>query len=208
VDNKNSNPLQPDNGPQTKLDLDAKGLTRRQFLTYALGGTGAFMGSLVATPLVISALDPLHRSGGTSLSKTSWKVSDFNDKLPTHVSFQQHIDDAWNSQDKANDVYVIIYQRKLMIMSHVCTHLGCHVGGSEVNGKSVAPKFGGGKEWFLCPCHGSQYNVFGVPTPSSPAPRPLDLYTYDVTSTGHVMVGNNFTRTKQTWDVNHNPTVV
>lgn len=193
-----------------EVGTEQRGLTRRQFLTYVLGGTGAFMGTMVAAPLVVSAFDPLHRSGSSSFSKTNWKASDFNEKLPTNVSFSQHIDDAWNSQNKPNDVYVIKYQKKLMIMSHVCTHLGCHVNGSEQNGKSVAPSYDAGngeKVWFQCPCHGSHYNSYGVNTPGSPAPRPLDLFYYKVESDGTISVGGSFQRTDATWDHNPNPTV-
>jgi menaquinol-cytochrome c reductase iron-sulfur subunit len=203
-DNRQSQPEHMANLPQRG---DGDGLTRRQFLTYVLGGTGAFMGSLFVSPLVVSAFDPIHRGAAGNFAKTSWKASDFDDKLPKHVKYNVHIDDAWNSQDKPNDVFVIKYQKKLMIMSHTCTHLGCHVNGSEENGKSVAPKYGGGKEWFLCPCHGSQYNIYGVPTPGSPAPRPLDLYSYKIEPDGTISVGPSFQRTNETWDYNPNPEV-
>lgn len=209
MDHKEESHLKYELGaPQKVAPSGGRGLTRRQFLSYVLGGTGAFMGASVVSPLVVSAFDPIHRGASGSFSKTNWKVSDFNDKLPTHVTFQQHIDDAWNSQDKPNDVYVITYQSKLMIMSHVCTHLGCHVNGSIQNGKSVSPQYNGGQDWFFCPCHGSMYNIYGVPTPTSPAPRPLDLYEYRLHSDGTIEVGGTISRTKQTWDVNPNPTVV
>jgi menaquinol-cytochrome c reductase iron-sulfur subunit len=182
-------------------------LTRRQFLTYALGGTGAFMGTLMAGPLIISAFDPINRGGGEQFTKTNWKASDFNDKLPTHVKFMEHIDDAWNSQDKPNDVYVIKYQKKLMIMSHTCTHLGCHVNGSEKNGKSIDPQYNDGKSWFMCPCHNSLYDIYGVPTPSSPAPRPLAIYDYKIDAEGYIHVGRPRERTKEKWYENPNPEV-
>ncbi|GGI97403.1 hypothetical protein GCM10010885_03820 [Alicyclobacillus cellulosilyticus] len=191
----------------TPEDLDETRLTRRQFLTYVLGGTGAFMGTLIAAPLIVAAFDPIHRSAGQQFFKTTLKPSDFNDKLPTHVRFTQHIDDGWNSHDVPNDVYVIIYQKKLMIMSHTCTHLGCHVNGSEVNGKSVAPKYNNGQDWFQCPCHNSLYNIYGVPTPTSPAPRPLDLYTYRIEPDGTISIGPSFQRTKENWDYNPNPEI-
>ncbi|KPV45334.1 Rieske 2Fe-2S domain-containing protein [Alicyclobacillus ferrooxydans] len=188
-------------------DEQSTGLTRRQFLSYVLGGTGAFMGTLIAAPMVVSAFDPIHRSASGSFSKTTWKVSDFNDQYPLHVNFQEHIDDAWNSQDKANDVYVIKYQNKLMIMSHVCTHLGCHVEGSDQPQPKFMASDVGHDVWFFCPCHGSHYNKYGVNTPSSPAPRPLDLYTYKINSDGSILVGSTFKRTDATWDYNPNPTV-
>jgi menaquinol-cytochrome c reductase iron-sulfur subunit len=192
--------------PHVSFD-DDKGLTRRQFLSYVLGGTGAFMGTLMLAPMVVSAFDPLHRSASGSYSKTGWKVSDFDDKLPKHVKFKEHIDDAWNSQDKDNDVFVIKYQNKLMIMSHTCTHLGCHVNGSEDGGKSVAAKYNNGQSWFTCPCHGSMYDIYGVPTPSSPAPDPLAVYDYKVDPDGTVYVGQSVPRKKATWNQIPGPTI-
>ena len=187
-----------------------RGLTRRQFLSYTLAGTGAFMGMTVLTPLVAFTADPIRRVGASSsVSATTWRVSDFNEKLPTHVWFKQHIDDAWNSHDIPNDVYVIVYQNKLMVMSHVCTHLGCHVNGSYANSAhtvSAEPQYGGGKYWFHCPCHGSMYNIYGVNSPASPAPRPLDLFEYQIVN-GYVHVGQTFRRYDSSWDVNPNPTI-
>lgn len=186
-----------------ELNLDDKGLTRRQFLSYALGGTGAFMGTLIVAPMIVSAFDPIHRSASGSFSKTNWKVSDFNENLPTHVTFKQHVDDAWNSSDVPNDVYVIVYDNKLMIMSHTCTHLGCHVD----EGSNFPSQYGPGI-YFHCPCHGSKYNKYGVPTPDSPAPRPLDLYTYRVDADGYIEVGQNFSRPSNSdWTYNPNPSI-
>lgn len=201
-DNEKNNPK-----PENAESEEKKHLSRRQFLTYALGGTAAFMATMVASPLIVEAFDPLHRNSNSTFFKTSWKPSDFNEKLPTHVTFDQKIPDAWDTHDMPNDVYVIVYQKKLMIMSHVCTHLGCHVNGSIVNGKSVPPEYNHNKDWFECPCHGSLYNIYGVPTPTSPAPRPLDLFYYRINAAGNVEVGGTFQRTKDTWDYNPNPEI-
>jgi menaquinol-cytochrome c reductase iron-sulfur subunit len=216
------NKLSQEDTKQTNATSEPKGLTRRQFLTYALGGTGAFMAVSLLTPLVAYAVDPIRREGGAGgLSPTTWKPTDFNAQTPTHVQFVERIDDAWNTHSVPNDVYVITYQNKLMIMSHVCTHLGCHVEGSFVNGnqqqipnKSAPPswdppatyKEGAGQYWFHCPCHNSVYNNYGVPSAASPAPSPLDLYEYQVVN-GYVHVGKNDTRSNSTWDVNTNPTI-
>jgi menaquinol-cytochrome c reductase iron-sulfur subunit len=186
---------------------DSNGLTRRQFLTYVLGGTGAFMVTMLGAPLVVSAFDPVHRGSEGGFSETNWKVSDFSDKLPTQVKYMQEIGDGWNSKKIENDVFVIVRDKKLMIMSHVCTHLGCHVNGSVANGKSSAAMYGNGQEWFECPCHGSQFNVYGVQTPASPAPRPLDLYYYRVNTDGTIEVGSSFQRTDKTWSYNPNPSI-
>jgi menaquinol-cytochrome c reductase iron-sulfur subunit len=200
--NHSSKDNRPEGEPR-ELNLDDKNLTRRQFLSYALGGTGAFMGALVVAPLVVSAFDPIHRTAGGSFNKTNWKVSDFNEDLPSHKTFSQHVDDGWNSSDVPNDVYVIIYDNKLMIMSHVCTHLGCHVD----EGANFPSQYGTGI-YFHCPCHGSKYNKYGVPTNDSPAPRPLDLFEYKLESDGTISLGSTFTRSSNAnWKSNTNPTI-
>jgi menaquinol-cytochrome c reductase iron-sulfur subunit len=195
--------------PQAQFQTGVSGLTRRQFLSYALGGTGAFMAASVLTPLVGFSFDPVTRVGKGSLSPTDYKVSDFNTEYPVPIQFKQHVEDAWNSHDVQRDGYVIIYQNKLMIMSSICTHLGCHVDGSLVDGKPVAqPQYqlNGQSYWFHCPCHQSVYNKYGVNSPTSPAPRPLDLYRYEIKN-GKLFIGESFQRQDSNWDENPNPTI-
>lgn len=50
-----------------------------------------------------------------------------------------------------------------LALSSKCTHLGCAVPWDEKEKK------------FLCPCHGSSFDISGAVL-TSPAPRPLDLY--------------------------------
>lgn len=67
--------------------------------------------------------------------------------------------------------YIIINKGgKTEVFSSHCTHLGCIINREE-NGKLV------------CPCHGSQYNLNGVPV-KGPAYRPLKRYTATITDNG------------------------
>ena len=50
------------------------------------------------------------------------------------------------------------------------------------------------------------YDIYGVNSPVSPAPRPLDIYEYQVVN-GYVHVGKTIQRTDSTWDYNPNPTI-
>jgi cytochrome b6-f complex iron-sulfur subunit len=61
-------------------------------------------------------------------------------------------------------------------ISLVCTHLGCTVD-VETNG-------------FACPCHGSQFNVDGVPT-KGPAASPLQQLRLEQTSDGKLILHTN-----------------
>jgi menaquinol-cytochrome c reductase iron-sulfur subunit len=74
------------------------------------------------------------------------------------------------------------------------------VNGSEDGGKSVAPKYNNGQNWFMCPCHDSLYNIYGAPTPSSPAPDPVAVYDYKVDPDGTVYVGQSVARKMATWN--------
>ena len=165
-----------------KRKKEKDGLTRRQFLTYALGGTGAFMGAVIAGPLVTLAVDPLTRGTSSSFVKTGKKVADFNAALPTLVEFKAKQQDGWIDNDVNIRAWVI--QKKdepngLLAYSPKCTHLGCQINGTlDANGKPIPSK--DGPWWFHCPCHGSKFDIYGYESPGSPATRPLDAYDVKV----------------------------
>jgi menaquinol-cytochrome c reductase iron-sulfur subunit len=165
-----------------KEHKEKEGLTRRQFLTYALGGTGAFMGAVIAGPLVTFTVDPLTKGSGGSFVKTGKKVSDFNADLPTLVEVKVSQKDGWTKHDVNLRAWVIKKEDApggLLAFSPKCTHLGCQVNGTlDANGKPTAST--DGEWWFHCPCHGSKFDKYGYQSPGSPATRPLDVYDVKV----------------------------
>jgi menaquinol-cytochrome c reductase iron-sulfur subunit len=164
-------------------------LSRRQFLTYALGGTGAFMAAVITAPLVVETFDPLRRGAGSAFVDSKHKVSDFNKQIPALIEFAAHRDDAWNSADIPARAWVIQQpDGTCLAMSPICTHLGCQVNGTlGSNGKPEPSQ--DGQWWFHCPCHGSKYTVYGVNSPDSPAPRPLDVHKVKVDESGNLWLG-------------------
>lgn len=166
---------------------DKDGLSRRQFLTYALGGTGAFMAASILTPLIPFTGDPLKKAGAGNYVKVG-KESEFSTDLPKKVEFTVHKKDGWYESDAKLTAWIIKKEDgKFLAMSNICTHLGCAVNGSvDSTGKSVPPKDG---EWFFhCPCHESFFDKYGVPKPGVPATRPLDAFEVKVEG-GEVMLG-------------------
>src|ERR1700730_10891425 len=115
-----------------------EGLTRRQFLTYALRGTGAFMGAVILAPLVTFTVDPLRRSGSNAFVNTGKKASEFNADLPTLIQFQVKQEDAWNTHNVNIRAWVIKQGDNYLAISPKCTHLGCQVNGTTdvASGKS------------------------------------------------------------------------
>ena len=71
---------------------------------------------------------------------------------------------------------------KWMIVTGVCTHLGCVPLGTT-QGESRGDYNG----WF-CPCHGSHYDVAGR-IRRGPAPTNLDVPPYEVLSDSRVKIG-------------------
>jgi len=159
-----------------------EGLSRRQFLSYALGGTGAFMGAAMTLPMLGFTVDPLRRNAAGAFVDSTHKISDFNADLPLLIDFKVHQDDAWNSKDVAARAWVIKSSKEnkgILAMSPICTHLGCTVNGS-VNSSGKPIPSTDGQWWFHCPCHGSKFTKYGINDPVSPAQRPLDVYDVDV----------------------------
>lgn len=70
----------------------------------------------------------------------------------------------------------------VLVCEGVCTHLGC--------APSYRPDVGaadlGGSSWvggFLCPCHGSKYDLAGRVFSGQPAPRNLPIPEYSISGT-------------------------
>jgi len=65
-----------------------------------------------------------------------------------------------------DDCIVINQKEQPVVLSSYCTHLGCRIQTYE-NGQ------------LICPCHGSTFNLEGVPT-KGPATNPLKKLAYTV----------------------------
>ena len=170
-----------------------EGLSRRQFLTYALGGTGAFMAATIAAPLVPFAVDPLTRSSGSSFVDIGLKEADVKSDFPTRVEFKVHRKDGWVEENAKMNAWVIKdKQGKVLAYTSICTHLGCQVAGTVDSSGKPKPSEDG-QWWFHCPCHGGRYDIYGVNDPTKPPTRPLDGYEVKVEG-GKVLLGGTYTR--------------
>ncbi|MDB5813489.1 MAG: petA [Rhodocyclales bacterium] len=72
----------------------------------------------------------------------------------------------------------------------ICTHLGCSPGDKLVAGSEsgMGPSWHGG---FLCPCHGSQFDLSGRVLKSMPAPDNLPIPPYKYLSDSRIMIGDD-----------------
>jgi menaquinol-cytochrome c reductase iron-sulfur subunit len=107
--------------------------------------------------------------GKTSSVTNSWadagEVADIQKGSPHQVRFERAIVDGWKLRTQESSAWVVIdAQQRVTAFAPACTHLGCAYGWRAE------------KNLFVCPCHGSEFNIQGEVT-TGPATRALDRYS-------------------------------
>lgn len=75
----------------------------------------------------------------------------------------------------------------LMVMTAICTHLGCvPVFRPEPDAAGMGPDWTGG---FYCPCHGSRFDLAGRVFKNVPAPRNLDVPPHQYLGEQRLLIG-------------------
>jgi len=78
---------------------------------------------------------------------------------------------------------------EFLVLVGICTHLGC-----SPQPKSADAKAEMGADWdggFLCPCHGSKFDLAGRVYKGSPAPINLEVPPYTFLSDGRLLIGDD-----------------
>ena len=173
--------------------LDEKG--RRDFLYLLAGATGAVGTALAIWPLIDSmnpAADVLAVSStevdlgpievGQRITVMCRGSPVFIDhRTPEQIAQAKAEDDDPDLIDPATDASRVKREEWLIVIG-VCTHLGCIPLGQRPG--DALGEWGG---WF-CPCHGSHYDTSGR-IRKGPAPRNLDVPTYDFLENGMIRIG-------------------
>lgn len=156
----------------SKQPIVKREMSRRQFLSYTLGGTGGFLAAGLLVPMVRFAVDPVLQPK----SNADWvkvveetKITD----APQSFKFQIHQVDAWYESDPELEAWIAKDKDgNIFALNPTCKHLGCTV--SWTNNE------------YHCPCHGARYTKEGKTL--AVAPLPLDEYTVKIEQ-GFVYVG-------------------
>src|SRR4051794_15145430 len=104
-----------------------KEMSRRQFLTYTLGGTGGFLAAGMLVPMVRFAVDPILQPK----VKADWvkvveesKITD----VPKSFKFQIHQVDGWYESDPELEAWISKEaDGTILALNPTCKHLGCTV---------------------------------------------------------------------------------
>ncbi|MCD9021175.1 ubiquinol-cytochrome c reductase iron-sulfur subunit [Cohnella silvisoli] len=160
----------------THKPVKRKEMSRRQFLSYTLGGAGAFMAGGAILPMIRFAVDPIlqkKQKGNFVKAIEESKVT----KEPQQVDFKIHQIDGWYESDPKLSAWITKGDDgKIFALSPVCKHLGCTIGWSG----EEAPNL------YHCPCHGARYNKDGKNL--KVAPKPLDEFEVKIEN-GWVYLG-------------------
>ncbi|NER33954.1 MAG: cytochrome b6-f complex iron-sulfur subunit [Oscillatoria sp. SIO1A7] len=148
---------------------DVPDMGRRQFMNLLAFGstTGVALGALY--PVIKYFIPP--SSGGAGGGVTAKDALGNDVKASEFLASHQAGDRTLSQGLKGDPTYLIVKEDKTLTdygLNAVCTHLGC-----------VVP-WNAGKNKFICPCHGSQYNSEGKVV-RGPAPLSLALAHLDVT---------------------------
>lgn len=152
-------------------------MSRRQFLSYTLGGTGAFMAAGMTIPMIRFAVDPILKPSGEGSFIKVVEESKVTSE-PKSFKFQIHQVDGWYESDVEMEAWIMRDdQNQIYALSPVCKHLGCMVNWN------ADPRF---QNQFFCPCHEAHYLKNGKNM--AVAPDPLDEYTVKIEN-GFVYLG-------------------
>ncbi len=136
--------------------------TRRQALKALIAGIDGLIAMTLAVPVLGYLLTPLLRKTGAAAWVALGPAADLHGPEPRRVDFRYTSEMGYTAESVSGFAYVVPGAGSTpLVLSPVCTHMGCNV------------VWSGEKQRFLCPCHGGQYTADGQNV-AGPPPRPLD----------------------------------
>lgn len=146
-----------------------KEMSRRQFLTYTLGGATAYMAAGAVLPMLRFAVDPVLQEKGEGAFVKVVEESKITNE-PLEVDFEVKQQDGWYKSTAKLKAWIRkTDDGKILALSPICKHLGCLV---HWNTDKAHPN------QYFCPCHQARYTPDGKNLVV--APKPLDMYTVKV----------------------------
>jgi menaquinol-cytochrome c reductase iron-sulfur subunit len=155
--------------------------SRRSFLGVLLGLASAFVGALLAIPVLRYVFYPVTAKSNDSDWAEAGAVAIFsNIQAPLLRTLELKQRDGWQEIASQPAVYIIKTGSGVKALSAICPHLGCTV------------PWDAGRNKFVCPCHGGVFTPEGACL-SGPPPRSLDMLETKM-SGGKLMVKYQYFR--------------
>jgi ubiquinol-cytochrome c reductase iron-sulfur subunit len=190
---------------------ESTGFTRRHFLTVATVVTGGAGVIATAVPFVAS-FKPSARAQALgapievdvsklevgALLKVEWRghpiyILRRSDEMLASLKKDNALLRDPESKDSEQPSYAMNEYRSIkpayLVLEGVCTHLGCAPQPRfEVAPADLGPQWPGG---FLCPCHGSKFDLAGRVFQGVPAPTNLGVPPYRYINDNTIMIGSD-----------------
>jgi menaquinol-cytochrome c reductase iron-sulfur subunit len=150
-------------------------VTRRKFYVGLIYGLWSVIAAALSIPAAIYLLFPPRLRKAPEWVEAG-DISKLAPRDPVEMVFRQNRVDGWKIQSEKTTAWVVkLSGTQLAAFGPQCTHLGCAYHWDE------------GRNFFVCPCHSSVFNIDGKVV-SGPAPRPLDRYETKVEN-GKLLLG-------------------
>jgi len=135
-------------------------ITRRRLLSYLSGLLSATIAAALAVPLI-----RFYVGNAFETKQAKWlklgPTSEVKPGEPRLFRISYADQDGWRETIARQDVYAVTSNgRDFLVLSNVCTHLGCPI------------RWDDKVQRFLCPCHGGVFAIDGTVL-KGPPPRPL-----------------------------------
>jgi ubiquinol-cytochrome c reductase iron-sulfur subunit len=190
---------------------ESTGFTRRHFLTVATVVTGGAGVIATAVPFV-SSFKPSARAQALgapievdvsklevgALLKVEWRghpiyILHRSDEMIASLGKDTSLLRDPMSKDSEQPSYAANEHRSIkpayLVLEGVCTHLGCApMPRFEVAPADLGPQWPGG---FLCPCHGSKFDLAGRVFQGVPAPTNLGVPPYRYINDNTILIGSD-----------------
>lgn len=190
---------------------ESTGFTRRHFLTVATVVTGGAGVIATAVPFV-SSFKPSARAQALgapievdvsklevgALLKVEWRghpiyILHRSDEMIASLGKDASLLRDPMSKDSEQPSYATNEHRSIkpayLVLEGVCTHLGCApMPRFEVAPADLGPQWPGG---FLCPCHGSKFDLAGRVFAGVPAPTNLGVPPYRYINDNTILIGSD-----------------
>jgi menaquinol-cytochrome c reductase iron-sulfur subunit len=139
-------------------------ISRREFIKMATAVIAAVFGAGIGFPTISYLVSPALRKQAAEEWIHLGTIENIPIGIPTFLSFIRTEENGWENTVTSYGVFAVRKdETNIIVLSNICTHLGCHVTWhSDI------------KE-YVSPCHDGHFDINGKVT-FGPSPRPLDEY--------------------------------
>jgi menaquinol-cytochrome c reductase iron-sulfur subunit len=139
-------------------------ISRRDFIRVVTLGVGSIIGSVIGLPVIGYLISPALRKQEAETWLPLGEFETIPIGIPTYFSFTRKKVNGWENTVTSYGVFAVRKDAtNVIVLSNICTHLGCHVTWH----KDI--------QNYVSPCHDGHFDIYGNVL-SGPPPRPLDEF--------------------------------